>query len=197
MSKPASGPGDGTQAYCRLDPSQRPPFDHERSFVYRAAWELVSALIFENGFFPFYSLKVFMLRLFGARIGADVLVKPRARIKEPWHLEIGDYCYLGEDAWIDNLGLVRIGNHVCISQGAYICTGSHDIRRRPFPVVAKPIVIETGAWVAARAIVLQGVCVGSNAIVSAGAVVREDVPAAAVVAGNPAIKVAERQRPES
>src|SRR6476619_5535921 len=94
----------------------------------RIIWHYINGFIFKTGIFPFYGIKRFFLRLFGAKLGKGVLIKPNVNIKYPWFLEIGDHVWIGEEAWIDNLALVVLGNNVCISQGAYLLTGNHDYR---------------------------------------------------------------------
>jgi putative colanic acid biosynthesis acetyltransferase WcaF len=87
---------------------------------------------------------------------------------------------------------VVIGDHVCVSQLAYFCTGSHDHRSRAFDLLAKPITVESGAWIGARATLLGGVTVHANAIAAAGAVVVKSVPAATIFGGNPAKQIGSR-----
>jgi putative colanic acid biosynthesis acetyltransferase WcaF len=116
------------------------------------------------------------LRRFGATIGRGVVIKPGVRIKFPWRLELGDNTWLGEAAWIDNLAPVRIGNDVCISQGAYLCTGSHDWKSEQFDLIVKPISIGAKVWIAARAIIGPGVTIGEGAVVPLGCVVTVEVP---------------------
>ena len=118
------------------------------------------------------------------------------RIKYPRLLRIGDDCWIGEGVWIDNLAIVRLGNNVCLSQGAYLCTGSHDYRRPTFDLIVKPIVIEAGVWVAAHAVVLPGVTIGEGAVVAAGSIVAKDVPGGVIAAGSPCRVIGERPRPE-
>jgi putative colanic acid biosynthesis acetyltransferase WcaF len=168
-----------------------------RGRIVRALWYFVSLAVFENGWMPLSGLKRWLLRRFGAVIGKGLVIKPHVRIKYPWRLVIGDHCWIGQDAWIDNLADVRLGSHVCVSQLVYICTGSHDYRTRTFDLITRPVVIENGAWVGARAIVLGGVKIGANAVVAAGSVLTKDVPTAAVVAGQPARSVTEARRPPS
>jgi putative colanic acid biosynthesis acetyltransferase WcaF len=157
-----------------------------RSMLVRLSWYLTSLLLFENGWFPLGRVKVWILRAFGARIGRGLILKPRVRIKFPWRLVIGDHCWIGESVWIDNLAEVCLRDHVCVSQDVYLCTGSHDFRSPKFDLITRPIQIETGAWLAARATVLCGIRVGSNAVVAAGSIVTQDVPAGWIVSGNPA-----------
>ena len=75
---------------------------------------------------PFSGLKVFLLQLFGAKVGKGVVIKPNVNIKYPWLLEIGDYTWIGERAWIDNLAQVKIGKNCCISQGAMLLCGNNN-----------------------------------------------------------------------
>jgi putative colanic acid biosynthesis acetyltransferase WcaF len=169
-----------------LDTFQVSGYSPGRGPVARILWYFVSLFAFESGLLPVYSLKRWLLRLFGASIGNKVVIKPRVRIKHPWRLNVGNHCWIGEEAWIDNLADVRLGNDVCLSQGVYLCTGSHDHRRPTFDLIVKPIVVESEAWVATRAVLLPGVTVGRGALVAAGAVVTKDVPPGAIVGGVPA-----------
>jgi putative colanic acid biosynthesis acetyltransferase WcaF len=170
-------------------------FDTGRSLAMRTLWYFCSVAFLEGGWFPFSGLKVKLLRLFGARIGHGVVIKPHVRVKFPWRLTVGDHCWIGQEAWIDNFVEVEIGNHVCISQLVYLCTGSHDHRRQTFDLIPSSIRIGDGAWVGARATLLPGVTVGPNALVAGGSVVVKDVPAGVVVGGNPAREIGRREPP--
>lgn len=174
-------------------PCDNSAHDPGRGLLMRCLWYFVSLLVFESGWVPLYRPKGWLLRLFGAKIGPAVVIKPHVRIKYPWRLVTGDHCSIGQGTWIDNLAEVRLGSHVCISQKAYLCTGTHDYRRRTFDLIARPIQIGAGAWLGARCLVLGGVTVGPNAVVAAGSVVTKDVAPAAIVAGNPATPI-DRQR---
>jgi putative colanic acid biosynthesis acetyltransferase WcaF len=157
-----------------------------RGLSIRGLWYLVSMLIFESGWVPLVWPKRWLLRLFGAKIGRGLVIKPRVWIKYPWRLTVGDHCWIGQGTWIDNLADVRFGSHVCVSQQVYICTGSHDYRRRSFDLIIRPVEVCNGAWLGARALVLGGVMVGPNAIVAAGSIITKNVPAATIVASQPA-----------
>lgn len=161
----------------------------------RALWYVVGELLFASSLPVPSGFKCMVLRWFGARLGEGVVIKPRVRIKFPWQLEIGDHTWIGEGTWIDNLGLVRIGSHVCISQGVYFCTGSHDHRSRGFELVVAPITVGNGAWVAARSTLLQGVTIGPNALVAAASMVHKNVAAGTIVGGNPATLLCHREPP--
>src|SRR5215831_12221797 len=97
-----------------------------RPWIVCAAWFLVGLPLLRCSVLPSSGLRRWLLRLFGAEIGEGAVIKPGVRVKYPWLLRIGRHCWIGEDCWIDNLAQVSLGSNVCLSQGAYLCTGSHD-----------------------------------------------------------------------
>ena len=134
----------------------------------------------------------FMLRLFGAKIGAQVHIHPSARIFLPWNLEIGDWSSVGFEALLYNLGPMKIGERVTISQRAHLCGGTHKFREACMPLVRSSISVGDEAWICADAFVGPGVTIGDRAVVGARAVVMRNVPAGKIVAGNPARETGER-----
>ncbi len=140
---------------------------------------------------PMWGWRRIILRLFGAKVGANVHVYPTARITMPWNIEIGDQAAVGDRAILYALGQIVIGERATISQGAHICAGTHDISRPDRPLLKMPITIGDDAWVAADAFLGPGVTVGKGAIVGARSVVMKDVEPACVVVGNPARKIRE------
>ena len=119
-------------------------------------WYFINVVFFVSHIIPLSGLKVWLLKLFGAKVGRSVVIKPGVNIKYPWKLVIGDYSWIGEDVWIDNLDQVIIGSNVCISQGAMILCGNHNYKSESFDLITKPIVIEEGVWIGAKSIVLPG-----------------------------------------
>jgi putative colanic acid biosynthesis acetyltransferase WcaF len=158
-----------------------------------AAWYAVSALCFISYLLPYSAPKRCLLRLFGARVGRGVVIKPNVRIKFPWNLEMGHHVWIGENAWIENHVAVRIGSNACISQGAFLLTGNHDYKDPAFRLTVAPITVAEGAWIGARALVTPGRTVGSHAVIAAGAVLTSDAEPYGVYRGNPAVKIRERQ----
>jgi putative colanic acid biosynthesis acetyltransferase WcaF len=154
-----------------------------------ATWTLVRAIFFQN-FIPWPSeLRVFFLRAFDARIGRGVIIRSNVNISFPWRLSIGDHVWIGEDVGILSLAPVTIESNVCISQRAYLCTGSHNFRREDFKLKVAPITVRAGSWIAAASFIGPGVEIGSGAVVSAGSVVFENVGPGARVRGNPAVEM--------
>jgi putative colanic acid biosynthesis acetyltransferase WcaF len=158
----------------RLDRFSAKEFDRGCSRFVEALWLVCSALFVSSGL-PGSRLRVLILQAFGARIGTGVLIKPHVRVKFPWRLSAGAYSWIGEDVWIDNLERVSIGAQCCISQGVYLCTGSHDWSKETFDLITKPIYIENGAWICAKATVGPGVRVGEGAVLTLGSVTTRDL----------------------
>ena len=158
----------------------------------RVLWGLAKPL-FRFSPRTFFGWRRFLLRLFGARVGQSVNIYNSAVIYFPWNLEIGDWSSIGEWALIYNLGTVRIGARVTISQRAHLCAGTHDHRDPALPLLKPPITVEDQAWVAADAFVGPGVMIGEGAVIGARAVVVRNVEPWAVVAGNPARTIGHRE----
>lgn len=157
----------------------------------RLLWAAVQPL-FRFSPRPCWGWRRFLLRSFGASIGREVHIDPSVRVAIPWNLEIGDWSAVGYDALIYNLGYVRLGRRVTVSQRAHLCAGTHDFRDPAMPLVKLPITIGDDAWVCADAFLGPGVMVGAGAVVGARAVVVKDVDAWSIVAGNPARTVGTR-----
>jgi len=155
-------------------------------------WYFVNILFFKSSIIPSSSLKRFLLKMFGAKIGNGVVIKPSVNIKYPWKLMIGDHTWIGENVWIDNLDMVTIGSNVCISQGALLICGNHDYKKRTFDLTTKPITIENGAWIGARCTVTGGVTVYSHAVLSLGSKTSKNLEAYTIYSGNPAVAIRER-----
>ena len=170
-----------------------PHHDKGRGIGTRVVWHFVNALFFENSLNPSSGLKIALLKLFGAKVGRGVLIKPGVNIKHPWFLTLGDHAWIGERAWIDNtFAPITIGSHVCVSQGVYLCTGNHDWTDPAFGLLERPLTIETGAWIGAGAKVLPGAQVASHVVVAGGAVLSKPTEPYTIYAGNPAQAVKKR-----
>jgi putative colanic acid biosynthesis acetyltransferase WcaF len=170
----------------RLSTFDNASFERGRSRLVEFAWMLISALAFRHSLGVWAGLKVAILRAFGAQVGTGVMIKPSVQIKFPWKLVIGNDVWIGEHVWIDNLDMVTIGSDVCISQGAMLLCGSHDYSRETFDLITRPIVVEDGAWICAKAVVCPGVRVGRNAVLTAGSLATADIDASGIYQGNPA-----------
>jgi putative colanic acid biosynthesis acetyltransferase WcaF len=166
--------------------------DRGKPRIVEMLWYVVKMVFFLSAFPWPSSLKASLLRLFGAKIGQGVLLKPRVNIHMPWKLVIGDHCWIGEEVFLLNLEPIIIGSHVCISQRAFICTGNHNYKLPQMPFMGAAISITDGAWIGAQAFVGPGVTIGIDAVITAGSVLTSNAEAAMITGGNPAIAIKKR-----
>ena len=129
-----------------------------------------------SSFIPGSKWRKLILIFFGAKIGKTVRLSSGLKIKMPWKLLIGDYCWIGEDAWIDNIAPVKISENVCISQGVYLCTGNHNFKKPSFDLTSKPITIKSNVWIGAKSIIWPGYTIGSGSVITIGSIVKENIP---------------------
>jgi putative colanic acid biosynthesis acetyltransferase WcaF len=162
------------------------------SFLKRVCWYFINVFFFKSALIGSSAVKIFLLKLFGAKIGKGINIKPAVNIKYPWKLSIGDHCWIGEGVWIDNLDSVTLHNNVCISQGAMLLTGNHDYKKSGFDLILKEIVLEDGVWIGAQSLVCPGVTCYSHAVLSAKSVATRNLDAYTIYQGNPAVAVKER-----
>lgn len=167
-------------------------YSPQKGLFIRLVWYFINIIIFKSYLFPFYGFKRFVLRFFGAKVGKGVVIKPDVNIKYAWLLNIGDYTWIGEKSWIDNLVQVNIGSNVCISQGAMLLTGNHNYKKVTFDLIPGQITLEDGVWIGAKSIVCPNVTCKSHSVLSVSSVAVENLDEYSIYQGNPAIKVRER-----
>jgi putative colanic acid biosynthesis acetyltransferase WcaF len=140
-----------------------------------------------------YGWRRWLLRLFGARIGKNAIIRPSVRTPYPWKLTIGAYCHIGGEVQLYTYGEIEIGDCAVVSQRSYLCTGTHDYTSPAFDLLARKIVIESEAWLAADVFVAPGVTIGYGAVIGARSSVFRDVPPGVIAVGTPARVVGERR----
>lgn len=166
--------------------------DRKSSFVKEITWYLVKSFFFLTPFpFPNY-FKSFLLRLFGAKIGKGLIIKPRVNIHFPWKLEMGDHVWIGEEVFILNFEKISIGNNVCISQRAFLCGGNHNYKVSTMPYKNGKIILRDGCWVGANVFIAPNVEIGIDTVVSASSMVNRNLESNSIYAGNPAIYIKQR-----
>jgi putative colanic acid biosynthesis acetyltransferase WcaF len=156
-----------------------------RNKAIRGLWGLAHTLLFRPSPRLAHGWRRMLLRLFGAQVAADARVYPTAQIWAPWNLVLDAGSTLGDDVYCYNVARVHLGPGATVSQLAVLCAASRDIDRPGRPVIAAPIRIGAGAWVAIDSFIGPGVSIGDNAVVGARSVVTHDIPANHVVAGAP------------
>lgn len=166
---------------------------HFGSQIKIVLWYFVNMLFFKT-MLPFpSSIKLKVLRLFGAKVGSGVVIKPNVNIKYPWFLSIGECCWIGEGVWIDNLARVTIGNNVCLSQGSYLLTGSHDYNKEAFDLILGEITLEDGVWIGAKSVVCPNVVCKSHSVLAVCSVATKDLDHYGIYQGNPAVYKRKRE----
>ena len=155
-------------------------------------WYFFNIIFLKNGFQPFSWLKIFVLKMFGAKIGSNVTLKPGVNVKYPWKLTIGSNVWVGENVWVDNLDEVIIGDNVCLSQGVMLLSGNHNYKKSTFDLIIGKIILEDGVWIGSKSIVSGGITCHSHSVLSLGSVASKDLLGYTIYRGNPAIEVAKR-----
>ena len=157
-------------------------------------WWLVQGTLFACSPQFLYGWRRFLLRLFGAKIGEKVLLRPSVRVTYPWKLSIGDYSWIGEYSTLYNLGEIKIGKNVAIAHHVYLCTGEHDISVETFNIGQRPVVIEDEAWLPNDVFVGPGVTIGRGCVIGARSTVLQNMPEGMICYGYPAKPVKKRRQ---
>ena len=143
----------------------------------------------------FPQLRVFFLRILGAKIGKNVIIHNvnffnyyRTGFKA---VKIGNDCYIGDDSLIDLADEIIISDSVTIAERVTILTHTNvGYRDHPlqkyFPSNTKPVTLEYGSFIGASVTILPGVKIGKCVFVAAGSLVTKNVPAYSMVGGIPA-----------
>ena len=156
----------------------------------RAIWNIVWIILFRPfGTKLFNPWRLFLLRLFGAKLKSSSGVYSSVKIWAPWNLKLGHNAWLGPNVICYNQALIELEDNVTVSQYSYLCSAGHvisSINTHDDSLIIAPILIKRNAWIGARAYINMGVCVGEGAIVGATASVFKDVDAFDIVGGNPA-----------
>lgn len=160
--------------------------------LYRFCWRVTSLLLFAPFSLPiFNNWRIFMLRLFGAKIGSGSVVYSSVYIPSPRQLSMGKESALGPEVKL-HIGKTIIGNKVTISQRTYLCSATHATTSLNTPFLAGTIIIEDFVWIAAEAFIMSNVTIRKGAIVGARSAVFKDVDEWSIVGGNPAREIKKR-----
>lgn len=165
-----------------------------RSALWVQLWWLVQASLFRWSPQIAYPWRVFLLRLFGAKVGKGVLIRPTVRVTYPWKVEIGDHSWVGDDVVLYSLGHISIGSSTVVSQSCYLCAADHDHKSVDFAIRERPISIGDEVWLCADVFVGPSVKVGHGVVVGARSSVFRSVGALEIVCGTPAAKISMREQ---
>lgn len=166
-------------------------FRGKPSFIVQLWWIVENTIFCWSPQFM-YSWRVFLLRIFGAKVGKRVLIRPTVKITYPWKVSIGDNSWIGDAVTLYTLGNIEIGKNAVISQNSYLCTGMHDYTKETFDIYAQPIFISDEVWIATDVFVGPGVTIGEGTVVGVRSTVLNDLPSGKICFGTPAKPVKDR-----
>jgi len=175
-----------------LSKFRNPPGFRGRSAFVVQLWWLVQGTLFSWSPQFMYGWRRWLLRLFGAKVGKHVLIRPSVRITYPWKLSIGDYSWVGDFAELYTLAPIQIGHNAVVSQYCYLCTGSHRVDSDTFEIYAKPIIVEDEVWLAAGVFVHPSVTISRGSVVAARSIVRATTAPYGIYAGEPLRRIRNR-----
>ncbi|MFT3785374.1 MAG: WcaF family extracellular polysaccharide biosynthesis acetyltransferase [Tepidisphaeraceae bacterium] len=161
--------------------------------IKRLLWGIVQSTLFRWSLHPMYGWRAFLLRAFGAKLGANVRVRRTATFEIPWNITLGDHVSIGDHAIVYALGPVTVGARSFLSQFAHLCAGTHDGTSPDYPLLRMPITIGADCWIAADAFVGPGVTIADGVLVGARSSVFSDLPEWTVCVGNPAKPIKPRE----
>jgi putative colanic acid biosynthesis acetyltransferase WcaF len=164
------------------------------NIIYRTLWYCLGQPIFSSRFLVSSKLRAVILHIFGTKVGYNVVLRAGIKIKNPRELIIGDNTWIGESVWIENVGRILIGNNVCISQDAFLCSGNHDWSKDTFDLLEQDINIADHVWIGARANIAPNVTIAEGVVVTMGSSVFGNLAEWGVYSGNPAKKTRERPK---
>ena len=160
--------------------------------VARLVWSMVSSIFFRLSPRPFHAWRAFLLRCFGATVEKGVHIYPNVKIWAPWNLILHKECGIANGVNLYSMGTITIGYRAVISQGTYLCAGTHDYTKSGFPLLTKPIIVGDHVWIAAESFIHPGVTVEDGCVIGARSVVTKNMPAWSVCAGHPCQPIKER-----
>jgi putative colanic acid biosynthesis acetyltransferase WcaF len=167
-------------------------YDRGRPGWFTLLWWLVQETLFRWTPHPFDEMRAVLLRLFGAQVGKGVKIRPTARFYYPWHMEIGNRVWIGDEVNCYSLGRIVLEDQTVISHRTYLCTGSHDITDPHFGLIVRPIHIQSGVWVATECFIGPGVTIGTGTVVGARSSVFRNLPSWMICFGTPCLPVRPR-----
>ncbi len=179
--------------YQDLSKFTMPSNFRQASVIKVQLWWLIQASLFKWSPQFAYGFRSALLRLFGAKVGKNTVIRPSATFTYPWNITIGDYAWIGDDVVVYSLGPISIGAHAVVSQRSYLCAGDHDYSKIDFPIRGHRIVIEDQAWVATDVYIAPGITIGQGAVIGARSSVFKDMPSGYVCIGSPCKPIKQRE----
>lgn len=164
----------------------------ERSVYFIQIYRIVDLIFIKSTPKFLHSWRVFVYRLFGAKIGKGVKISSSANLLYPWNIEIGNYCWIGDKVELYSVDKIIIGNNVAFAHNIFVATAAHDVAKIVFPTIRKPVVFMDEVWVSSNVFINMGVVLKRGVVVGSAAVVTKDLPEGYICVGNPAKPIKKR-----
>lgn len=158
----------------------------EKSVYYIQMYKMIDLLFIKTTPKFLHVWRVFLYKLFGAKIGLDVKISSSAKLLYPWNIEIGDYCWIGDNVELYSVDKIKIGNNVAFAHNIFVATAAHDVYKATFETIRKPITIEDEVWISSNVFINMGVRIERGVVVGSASVVTKDLPEGYICVGNPA-----------
>lgn len=142
-------------------------------------WKFVDKYFFKTSPNCLSRWRVFLLRMFGAKIGKGCYIASNVTITRPWELEMGNVSSIDELCYITPP--LTIGDYTAISNNCHIIAYSHNVKSRGFELIGKRIFIGSGAFIGCGCYIGAGIKIGDASVVSAHMNVTKSVPANKIV----------------
>lgn len=168
------------------DPLKGAPSFSLKHRLLRVIWGLVWKIFASWTPAPFHKWRIFLLKLFGAKVHKSAHVYGSVTIWYPQNLIMEAHACLAPRVNCYNMSIIHLGENSIVSQDAILCGGTHDIKDPLFQLITKPIYIGKGAWVAANAFIGPGVTIADDSVIGACGVVFKNTIEKGVYIGNPA-----------
>ena len=148
----------------------------------------LSARLSDIGFDDLVRLRSAFEELIGKPVGDKFMVIPPFSTDCGLNISIGANVFINQGCHFMDMGGIVIGDDVMIGPKVTIVSAGHPVSpsERRNGITTAPVIIGNNVWIGAAATILQGVTIGENSVVAAGAVVSRDVPASSMAAGVPA-----------
>ena len=181
-----------------LNAKQSKPLEGGPSYSFlhrleRAVWGIAWTIFARWTPPPFHRWRVALLNIFGANIHPSARVYGSAKIWYPKNLIVRKHATIGPRVNVYCMDQIEIGEYSVISQGASLCTGTHDISSPDFQLLTNPIWIGSRVWIAADAFIGPNVNIGDGAVIGARAVQFKNAESFGVYIGNPAYRIKTRK----
>ena len=138
-------------------------------------WWLVQETLFRWSPQWAYGFRNWLAKIFGARIGRGVLLRPSCKITYPWKVSIGEFSWIGDNVTLYSLGDIQIGKNTIVSQNSYICAATHDYTKSTFDILDLPVKIGNSVWLASDVFIAPGITICDTTIISLRSTVTKDI----------------------